>query len=409
VVVQGGKTPEESVRALAQNHDEALAEKSVVLLLINDEDRGNIGTGVFIGIDGSGQTGYILTAAHVLTIRGGRVDDGIPMRPSDIQITFGPSQSRAGGNRIAFMASRAVVHPDFGAYLDASMPGRHGKRLARWMVRNDLALLEFPLGSNGADHLERRGIRAARLYDGAGYEKPLREARIAGFGQSGTHQGVGYRNQPRIQAGMTLVSHGTWRGHTGFTHWSPVSSTLSRWLSGKDRSQSLDLSGFQFEMMEPATYVNSLDQSLIRVASHPKQALGAIGDSGGPLFLETRRGPEVAGIYSICGYEYLTSYFTGAKARWFHCHQWAPVKENLAWIRGVMTGAEGLAGYDRIVEFGHGPVDLDAWGLFGKQPGMLPPASAGPNPKAAEERKGESKVERKGECKVERKREKKRG
>jgi len=54
--------------------------------------------------------------------------------------------------------------------------------------------------------------------------------------------------------------------------------------------------------------------------SHPHhQVFGTLGDRGGPLVLSTRRGTEVAGVYSYLGKEHLSSYFTGAPAGWFHC------------------------------------------------------------------------------------------
>jgi len=102
------------------------------------------------------------------------------------------------------------------------VPGLDGVKRPTSVVRNDLARLRFDLGPDGPGMQAARGIQPARLCDGRGFRTPLRKAAIAGFGILGTTEDAILNSCNLLHAGSTQVTCSTWRGITGFIHWSPL-------------------------------------------------------------------------------------------------------------------------------------------------------------------------------------------
>ena len=356
-VVVMARKGEKRAELLEKAHQFGLAHPWVVGLRFSAKDEMlQTATGAFLGVGPDGRTGHVLTAAHVIIRDLHKQELRLPAR---FEIVFGPALNRFNpSNGVKFQADRIHVHPGFQIFQDASLPPRRGKKVAQTLARNDLAVIRFDLGPGGAALLAARGIEPARLYDGAGFRTPLREAAIVGYGLSGTTKDLHLEASGRIHGGRTKVTYGTWRGLTGFLHWSPVSAEAT--------AASRKSNFCQCDPTPRRNYVDPVTHGFIPVESHPEQVLGNFGDSGGPLILFTRRGPEVAGIYSAFNNDRLPSYFTGAEVNpgKLHYQYWVPVKEHLGWIRPVMGMKEGKASEARVIDLTGGPVDLRKWGIF---------------------------------------------
>lgn len=340
-IVLAGATPEATARHKALAHEEGKQLKAVVGLRIQKDTwpaKLAVGaTGVYLGPAKDGRTGLVLTSAHQWFY------EAVPGKAGQLDIvviTFGPKNTAAlaAGSSIAF-ARRVVIHPDHrkaaaasASYSASSKPG------AAELARTDLALVEFELNPMLLRSLEEQGVQPALIYNGTGYKKPLLEGQIAGFGALGTHQSPVLENQAekKIHAGNTRVSHCVLQGKAGFHHWSPHAAAGLALLEqgGPDASLNSD----QYSLALAAqTYLDPVNQLVIQVQSHKKQALFAEGDSGSPLFLNTSKGLTVAGIASYSCSHFLYCPATG-KGVPFIRQMWEPLKENLPWIEAVRDG-----------------------------------------------------------------------
>jgi hypothetical protein len=137
--------------------------------------------------------------------------------------------------------------------------------------------------------LQAQGLAPAKLRAEHEAKAPMCEAELVGYGQLGTHACRTLTSPGRVHSGHTWVSPGIVTGRTVLLHRSPVFTVGE----GKDTVYfGFDRVEAGFAIVDPETGART------ELRSHPKQAFGARGDSGGPLFFTTPGGLEVAGIFS---------------------------------------------------------------------------------------------------------------
>lgn len=205
-----------------------------------------------------------------------------------------------------------------------------GKILTLRLRHNDLAIIEFD-AAGCREALESRGIKPARLYDGVGYTKPGLEAQIAGFGAFGTNRDPDPQNLLRIHAANTRVTFETWKDRPGFWSWIPLLD------EGKETFIRGENQGLMFAPVPAPTEYLRIDETRVLLETHKNQATIMEGDSGGPLFFNTKAGLSLAGIASEVMAEPLVD-IMARKGVLAVAQYWTPVKENLPWIRSVMAG-----------------------------------------------------------------------
>ncbi|NTV74077.1 MAG: hypothetical protein HGA66_07705, partial [Holophaga sp.] len=329
-VIQGGASATDNARLEAEAHQAGARHTCVVGLMVQSTGMGMpaLGTGVYLGMSADGRRGLILTSAHLFA------DEGeSPIRPRKSTVHFGPAMMVPGASRVA--ATKVHLHPEFAYFQDLTSRNQDGP-LPLTNNRHDLAIVEFDAAA-GKDQLMASKVTPAALYDGTGYLKPLLKSGVAGFGVFGTSTSPTVRNLFKVHAGNTRVTYGTWRGRSAFIHLSPLSAQGRAALS----STAPDTNVWQFEPPRPGlkAFPPGLTTAM-DVRANANQTLVADGDSGGPLFFETKDGLKVAGIFSF----YLCEALRVAgqeEPRTFAVELWEPVKEHLDWIRGVMGLAPG--------------------------------------------------------------------
>jgi len=337
VVIRGGATAEEDRALEARSHQAGVRLTSMVGITVPcaESPLPALGTGVYLGTSADGRRGLVLTAAHLFADLG----EGAGLAVGTV-VHVGPALDPfAAGVSTQLQVTRVRVHPRFKFHQDFTSRDAEGRPRPTVMNTCDLALLEFDAAAYGAILL-KAGVTAAALYDGTGFTKPLLEAEVAGFGAFGTRTSPTVHNAFKVHAGNTRVSHGTWRGRTGFLHLSPLSASGLAALSSADPRANV----YQFEWVgTPLRAFSPADRSPLRVQSHPNQALPASGDSGGPLFFNTKTGLKVAGIYSQYLAEPLLMDGLVDACKPFVLQVWEPVMEHLPWIQEVRGGAAAPA------------------------------------------------------------------
>jgi hypothetical protein len=327
MIIQGGASQAEDQALLAAAHDLAKQHPSTVCVIIQkemDKQPNALHTGVYVGPGSTGRSGYILTAAHSYFAK---KTDAVPARYYQSFVFFGATPREAVRARI----SRVIIHPERKPAV-AIGDGRHRPG------ENDLALLEFPLDGI-RESLRQRGIEPALIQeDLEGAKAEGVEARIAGCGHYRTSRSSAVLLEPfRIHAGNTRVSYGTHQGQAGFFHWRFLPEDLD---PGKDA----DPMPVPFlHTGEAVTVQDPADGSRIRIQSAAScQALTNVGDSGGPLFLETKAGWRLAGIH--CRFTTLPVAPLDRPDERRPCHWafWEPLKaDSLRWLKAVQEGDTG--------------------------------------------------------------------
>jgi hypothetical protein len=344
IVVQEGKTPEDTARRLAEAHAEGRKHPNVVgLQAIGLEGELVEGTGVFLGLDDKGQTGFVLTASHLFRELGQKPGSRAFL---GVMVTFGPrngSTQGAGCHRVA--ANRIYIHPDREEFADRLE--RDGRISESPAIRHDVAVLAFPAEGCGKA-LDRLGVKPAALFDEEIPRAPLTAARIAGFGLSGTHGDVMLQATGRIHAGDQLVTFGRYRGLDAFMQWHVYpDSIVLNWSKSTWYGEAFNRSAFQ-PMAETQSFTTPCLPEPVQVRTLPRECSAAVGDSGGPLFLVNKAGEQaVAGILNYRRYDYSTG--ADGRKRILTVMLAEPVKDHLPFIRSIQEGQPGKA---EVIEAG---------------------------------------------------------
>jgi hypothetical protein len=302
-------------------------------------------TGTLIGYSKDGSLGYLLTAAHPFFAA---PDSDQLQLDTAYRICFSPQVPKEAKEGLQATPTRLIVHP--GRTRATLMEVRPPFILESksGASRNDLAILEFPATALRAD-LEKAGAVPAGLYGPEGYARTDVEARVVGFGFAGTTWTSGFVVDPlQVHGGNTTVSYATYGDRTGFYHWSPIHE-----MGLYDpASRPGGTAPYRFMLGQAgAGLVNPLDGSPASVRSAKFQVMTCSGDSGGPLFLNTKEGFKVAGI---CGSAQRADLQSAASAKPdvpCYLEHWEPLKDHLTWINGVLAGELGGA---RVLTFATG-------------------------------------------------------
>ena len=350
VVIPAGADAADDARREKASHD--MGAKHTCVVGIEATPRGSLmpalGTGVYIGTSADGTRGLVLTAAHLF------VDPPEPGKSDQLEcviLNFGPRMAlMAPPSSSRIQVQRVVVHPDFRYYQDLSSKN-NGAPFPFPMSVNDLALLEFDAAAS-QDALAKLDVRPAVLYDGAKYQAPFLEALIVGFGRFATSTSPTMMATGTVHQGHTLVTHGTRRGRTAFMHWSPMSKASEAAVSSG--SPMANLKQYTLQLEEKSMY-DPLMRTILPIKSHRMQALCAEGDSGIPLFFNTKGGVlKVAGIYS----QFVGEYLLDPVSDTYHPHSaqyWEPVMGHSGWIHGVRNGTLGASKV--LIPSSHGGLD----------------------------------------------------
>jgi hypothetical protein len=177
--------------------------------------------------------------------------------------------------------------------------------------------------------LQEHGIAPAKLRAEHESKTPMVEAELVGFGRFGTHACRTLASPRRVHSGNTWVTPGIVTGRTVLLHRSPV------FTDGEGKGQVY----FGFDRIEDVlTIIDPETGARTGLRSHQNQALGAPGDSGGPLFFNTSEGLEVAGIYSGCMLQ-LVALADAEVDEMVNTQVWEPVAIHLPWIQSYREGS----------------------------------------------------------------------
>jgi hypothetical protein len=133
-----------------------------------------------------------------------------------------------------------------------------------------------------------------------------------------------------------MVTHTTFAGSTGFFHFGLH--------AGKPLPPGPSVNQATFKTLEGvATFQNPYELTDVRLSSHDNQAMGAHGDSGGPLRFQTKKGLAVAGLYAMSIKTPLRNPATQA-FEWAVVDYFEPLMDKLTWIRNVQQGIPGTTG-----------------------------------------------------------------
>lgn len=350
LTIHGGKTLREDMQAGFESSAQALNRREVVGLAILKETKGAgpgqmpqvDGSGVFLGTDGTGRTGFILSAAH-LFCHGDKPTE--QEKAQTVHLYFSRQRVPGEGDEtpISIPATRVLIHP---RYLVRVAP--ESKESKKGEVRaplrlNDLAILEFDAAQH-SKALEEAEATPAVLYDGSGYSsKPLLDAQIVGFGRFATHSGSTslYFHHPRAHSGHTKVTYGLLEDRNTFFHWSMLNT---EWL--KSIAEALKVLGSEAPQgnrqpfllqLEPRQAIWLKDGTKVSFQSHMNQALLDEGDLGGPMFFKSGGSFKVAGIASSVSQEQLQD---GSEVIPTVLQCWEPLMDKLDWIRAVREGTD---------------------------------------------------------------------
>jgi hypothetical protein len=334
-IVQAGASPEEDTRREEESHLAGAkfpCVTAIYMLGTRDWPPVTSGTGTFIGTSRDGKKGLVLTAAHIFHYR---PEEGRAHGYQRIAVSFGPDLKSFR----AVDAERVFLHPDFSLVVPGHFRGSEGE-VAALTPGNDVAIVQFDL-EHHAKALAELGVTAAILgEDRECWSHPGLEAKTVGFGVFGTTSGRVDDQNVRVHAGDTLVSHGELRGKNLFMNWSPMSQEASDLLDAKTMAPGL-LN--RFATLDSRVEVRERgDAKPRRMETHKDQVAPAEGDSGGPLFIDTREGPRVVGLFTRSEHCQVLRGDNGKKL-WSMAALWEPVVDHLPWIRGIRDGLEGKA------------------------------------------------------------------
>jgi len=199
----------------------------------------------------------------------------------------------------------------------------------KWTV-NDLAIVAFDASAH-REVLQAQGLAPAKLRAEHEAKAPMCEAELVGYGQLGTHACRTLTSPRRVHSGHTWVSPGIVTGRTVLLHRSPVFTVGE----GKDTVYfGFDRVEAGFAIVDPETGART------ELRSHPKQAFGARGDSGGPLFFTTPGGLEVAGIFSGSLLQRV-AVGDAEEDEMVNTQVWEPVAIHLPWIQSHLERPPG--------------------------------------------------------------------
>jgi len=283
-------------------------------------------SGVYLGTSEDGQTGYLLTAGHIFNF-----DPAGAREPAFLQALgqAGPVAPKDGGIPLG----RILVHPGYRPLKDL-LAGAAGP------VVNDIAVITFPVGKEAAA-LMASGLRPARLAGATDHRGAASlEAEVAGFGLAGT-SASDLEPADAVRGGRTLVHPVHFLAGEILVNLAPAVFTLEE--TGKAAQEGASLLHCFKPAPEPIRAVWEGDEVNTHwIQTHAEHVLPAPGDSGGPLFMETKEGPRVLGITSTV--THLSLRPEGAEEP-MDClaSLFVPVGGHLDWIQAVRDGGKAQA------------------------------------------------------------------
>ncbi len=277
-------------------HQKALGISGVCAVIVDDPGQDDLGIGSGIYIYGENGVGYVLTAAHGLAREQMRF----------VQLSFQPDY-RVGEK---IQVSWIHIHPQFNASARAS--------------DYDIAIIEFHLSDLGRDI-------APVPFDASTYEgESFIESTVVGYGSFGTNASP-LLDMSQVHAGSTWVQVELREGE------SP--SFMSR-IPHKANRFSVQATLSQYFDTQLPEYPN-MTVSILGIKIHPEQSMFLSGDTGGPLFFNSRTGGlKLAGIArSLSLNGPLT--LPGGKDLYFMANRWEPIFLHKVWIYGVLSSSGG--------------------------------------------------------------------
>lgn len=334
-IIQAGASLEEDTRLEQDAHLAGAKLPGVTAIyMLGGRDWPPItsGTGVYIGASRDGRKGLILTAAHIFNAS---PKEARGLAYQRIALSFGPDLTSFQ----AVNAERVFLHPDFTSLVPAHFKGTEAE-MAQLTFGHDVAIIQFDMGSYAKVMKDQR-VGPAALCEGVDHlTHASLEAITAGFGVFGTNKGNVFPQNVRIHAGDTLVSYGNLRGNNLFMNWSPMSQDASDLLDAKAMFPGLLNRFATLDAKVEVREVFDLKPQLLQ--THKNHAVGAAGDSGGPLFINTPEGPRVAGIYTRNEHCQVLRVDNGKKL-WALASLWESVVDYLPWIQEIRNGLEERA------------------------------------------------------------------
>jgi len=205
VIIAAGASAEENLERKRASHAEGAGQTCVVAVLVCEDDpesklplesRRSVSSGVFVGADPEGKTGYILTAATQFLVP---VAFGQKPPSKAVKAVFGPSVQAK--DAVTVEIRRIILHPGLES---------EGKNTRDWdadTLHNNLAMLEFDLRAQ-QDALVARKVQPAVLCDEWGDTRSGQDAKVLGFGR------FGFNTSPELDA-ESLADPGV---HAGDVH-----------------------------------------------------------------------------------------------------------------------------------------------------------------------------------------------
>ena len=284
-------------------------------------------SGVYLGASEDGKTGYILTAGHIFNF-----DPAGAKEPAFLEAAGHPGPVAPKGSGIPL--GRILVHPGYRPLKDL-LAGAAGP------VVNDIAVITFPVGKDAAGLMAAAGLRPARLAGATDHRGAASlEAEVAGFGLTGT-SASDLEPVDTVRGGPTLVHAVRFLAGEILVNLAPAVFTLEE--TGKAAQAGASLLHCFKPAPEPIRAFWEGDEVNTHwIQTHAQHVLPAPGDSGGPLFMETKEGPRVLGITSLV--THLSLRPEGAEEP-MDClgSLFVPVGEHLDWIEAVRTGGKAKA------------------------------------------------------------------
>jgi hypothetical protein len=290
-------------------------------------------SGVFLGYSPDQTVGYVLTAAHSALSGGQPGPEGAAV--SMAWITFDPIK---GSGFLMVHGDQALLHPQFHRSREMSVD-ENGDYVPPGAPLHDLAILTFPATAPVRARLARFGYRPATLIPFSPVEEleVREEAFIAGYGEYATADSpVMLDDGGILLGGWTYVTRTAWAGRDGYVAFLPAARKAPAHWAG----EAGEANPVRFAAMARQTCLAPRSRRPFVVESHAEQALGGPGDSGGPLFLTTKAGRVLAGIFSGGRKERLLT--AGGRKRTFHVQFWEPLQDSLIWIETVLAGRPGI-------------------------------------------------------------------
>ena len=334
VIIRAGASAEADVLLEARSHEAGVQYRCVVGLSVACDSYRFCATGVYLGTSPDGKRGLVLTAAHPFILDASFGPGEEPVR--FVTLTFGPQ--REAKTAVAVGVPRVLIHPDFKYH--KAFTDRMGCSLPITIPVHDLAILEFQMSEVLHQHFASTGFSPAVLLEEEHYPEGLWDAAIAGFGEFGTSSSPTDAIQEKLHAGHTKVQLGDWRGRLSLMHLSP----FAKGTRAARESATADANILQFDLAkEELDCTSPSGRSRVPMQSHEDQALASTGDCGGPLFVTTKEGPRLAGIFLWSDEEAVAG--ASRKVQPCHLQLWEPVmlREHLDWIQTVQRGFSGGA------------------------------------------------------------------